>query len=158
MDPRKLLPVTAVARFTDGAVGCFVGFSTLSGGVALLEEQPMVAPAELGFNQGTGDPKKSMVTGWWFFATPLKKMFESVGMIRSPIYGKTKKWSKPPINTNQGNKLWFLGGIPSWWLLGRHLQLGFSGTEFAAINLSVWLLKIPSTTCKNAEDFGSKNW
>ena len=34
-------------------------------------------------------------SGWWFFATPLKNMISSIGMIVPNIW-ENKKWSKPP--------------------------------------------------------------
>jgi hypothetical protein len=37
--------------------------------------------------------------GWWFFATPLKNMLKSVGMIIPNIW-KNKKCSKPPTSHN----------------------------------------------------------
>ena len=41
-----------------------------------------------------------LVGGW---ATPLRNMFKSVGMIRNSIYGKIKKLSQPPIGSNRIN-------------------------------------------------------
>ena len=42
-----------------------------------------IAPIEQHWNGG-------ILTGWWFFATPLKNMSSSVGMMKFPMYGKIK--------------------------------------------------------------------
>jgi hypothetical protein len=39
-----------------------------------------------------------IISGWWFFATPLKNMSASVGMMTFPTEWKNKKCSKPPTS------------------------------------------------------------
>ena len=39
------------------------------------------------------------IAGWWFWATPLKNMSSSIGMMRFPIFlGKSKMATKPPTS------------------------------------------------------------
>ena len=49
------------------------------------------------------------ISGWWFFATPLKNMSSSIGMMKFQIYGKIKKWQpnhQPVIINKQALAEW----------------------------------------------------
>ena len=87
--------------------GCLVG--AFHGGVMCTQQSKNMqnhSPVRGGpawKQQKTHEIPHEFISGWWARATPLKNMTSSIGMIRTPIYGKVKNGNQ---TTNQNLSVW----------------------------------------------------